>query len=93
MDFDRVRNVKNVFDNLVPGDKAEIGAQVIAVKGWLAEAFPALPDTDQASIAWFMAETLLGLQDFPLKHAGRAISDTASAYAVATVDLLGWGDQ
>jgi hypothetical protein len=90
MDLNRVRNVKATFDALDTDDQADTRAYADQAKEFLAEGFPALSATDQAAIAWYLAEILIGISDCHVSRVGKVLEDSAAAYALATVDLLGW---
>lgn len=92
MDLDRIRQTKLVYDQLTPEDKAEVDANVLIVKGYLAKAFPVMPESDHAAVSWNMGETLQGLRVLPVARLSMVLEDSAAAYAAAAVDLLGWND-
>jgi hypothetical protein len=62
-------------------------------KGFLAEDLPALSESDRAAVSWFVAELLTGMFELPVRKIGAVLTDTATAYSVATVDLLGWNGE
>lgn len=95
MNLDALRDVKAVYDAFPEGDeKNAMRAQAATVKGFLADGLPALPETDHAAVSFFICELLSGLLAMPVRKIGDVLLDTASAYGLASIDLLGWnGDE
>lgn len=90
MDLERVRRVAAVYSKLEGEDKAHTSAQAAQVRGFMTQSFPALAETDQAAVAWYIAEMLYAIRSCDLEHISDTLTNSAAAYSVVTTQLLGW---
>jgi len=90
MDLNRAARVKGHYDAAPPEDKAVIDEQVRVVLEALERELPALPETDRAAAAWLLAEVVATLLQTPAEELPDILFNSAIAYAVASVKLLGW---
>lgn len=94
MDLEAVKRAKAYHDGTPEGpEKAHLSAVVTQVKSALAKDLPALPESDRAAVAWYIAELVMAFRIVPLMDASDSLAMTSDAYALAAVELLGWGDK
>lgn len=55
----------------------------------LQESLPALCETDQAAVAFYIAGVFASLREMPLSRASDVIRDTSVGYSLTTAILLG----
>lgn len=93
MDLNSVRAVKDIYAKLEGSDKDDIARAKAIGLAALRMHLPALCDLDLAAVSWFVADVLRSIREIPAGSLGGVLTDSAGGYAMATVDLLGWGDE
>jgi hypothetical protein len=89
MNLEAIKAVKNSFDE----EKDIIRQEVEMAKGFLLTELPAIPESDRAAVAWFVCELLNGMVSMPVRKVGDVMMDSATAYGLAAVSLLGWNGE
>ncbi len=93
MDLEGVARVKATYDAADDATKALCVEYAREMRAAVERNLPALCSTDQAAVAWFTCVVLSAASE---RVAGgydavRLLNLSSSSYAMATVDLLGWG--
>jgi hypothetical protein len=92
MNLEGVARVKAAYDNMDDEQREDIRALSDKSHEFIEKNFPALCTSDRAAIAWFTSELTTALLSIPISRISDVIKDTAAAYALTTVDLMGWND-
>lgn len=89
LDLKSVEKVVRITNSLPEGEKlAEFRGRDSAMKA-LEAGLPALPESDRAAVAWFIAQCFAMCTSVPAGELSDILKDTSTGYALAAGKLMG----
>lgn len=88
MDLDALQRALDKTATLDPRAQQHMHQCEAITTKQLSESLPAIPETDLAAVAFYIAQMLTAIRDLPIGD-GDVITDTACGYALTAARLIG----
>lgn len=90
MELDRMRQVAAIYGEMTGDERATTDTQVSKIQAAMGREFPALCESDQAAVAWYIAGLVKTISELSVLHIGDVLNSSSAAYGILAVKLLGW---
>ena len=90
MDLERVKKLVDGFKLAPPEQQSAARHQAKHIEEYIRRDLAALPDTDLACVAWYVAQIFGGLSQMPVSEISDTLDNSLVAYGVCAAKLLGW---